>query len=315
MSANNLPFLSVFLLLSLLRFDSIPGLEAAAGKLASIPGVYVFGDSLVDAGNNNYLPFSVAKGNYPHNGIDFPKKKATGRFCNGKNFADVIAEKIGLPLPPPYLSLRGLLKWRKRESAAVAGSNDLLNYIRSSQLRRKSSPQQYTQSVVDRFKAQLKTVQETGAHRFLILGVAQLGCMPSRREKNSTTHECNKEANMLASLYNKALIKMLQQLKEELKSSMAYSYFDMFNSVHDIVSNPAHYGFSDVTSACCGSGVLNAALPCFPVSNLCSDRTKYLFWDRYGHPTEAAARTIVNFVLSEDTQYSSPLTLTQLVSS
>nr|VDC79509.1 unnamed protein product [Brassica rapa] len=376
MSANNLPFLSVFLLLSLLRFDSIPVLEAAAGKLGSIPGVYVFGDSLVDAGNNNYLPFSLAKGNYPHNGIDFPKKKATGRFCNGKNFADVIAEKIGLPLPPPYLSLRGLLKWRKRESAAVTGvnfasggagifdgssqfpgqaiplsqqlkhwlsihkaltrklgrskaqihlskslfvmvigSNDLLNYIRSSQLRRKSSPQQYTQSVVDRFKAQLKIVQETGAHRFLILGVAQLGCMPSRREKNSTTHECNKEANMLASLYNKALIKMLQQLKEELKSSMAYSYFDMFNSVHDIVSNPAHYGFSDVTSACCGSGVLNAELPCFPVSNLCSDRTKYLFWDRYGHPTEAAARTIVNFVLSEDTQYSSPLTLTQLVSS
>lgn len=47
---------------------------------------------------------------------------------------------------------------------------------------------------------------------------------------------------MLASLYNKALIKMLQQLKEELKSSMAYSYFDMFNSVHDIVSNPTHYG-------------------------------------------------------------------------
>lgn len=35
---------------------------------------------------------------------------------------------------------------------------------------------------------------------------------------------------------------MLQQLKEEMKSSMAYSYFDMFKSVHDIISNPAHYG-------------------------------------------------------------------------
>ncbi|KAJ0261646.1 hypothetical protein HA466_0047230 [Hirschfeldia incana] len=373
----NMPLLTVFLLfLGLLWFAPIPGLEAAAGKLASTPGVYVFGDSLVDAGNNNYLPFSLAKGNYPHNGVDFPKKKATGRFCNGKNFADVIAEKFGLPLMPPYLSLRGLLKWKKRESAAVTGvnfasggagifdgssqfpgqaiplsqqlkhwlsvhkaltrklgpsnaqihlskslfvvvigSNDLLNYIRSSMLRKKSSPQQYTQSVVDRFKAQLKTIQETGARKFLILGVAQLGCMPRRREKNSTTHECNKEANMLASLYNKALIKMLQQLKEELKSSMAYTYFDMFKSVHDIISKPAHYGFSDVTSACCGSGVLNAEFPCFPVSNLCSDRTKYLFWDPYGHPTEAAARTIVDFVLSEDTQYSSPLTLTQLVSS
>ncbi|KAJ4867977.1 GDSL esterase/lipase [Raphanus sativus] len=304
MPANNLPFLTFFLLfLGILRFNSFLGLEAAAGKLDPIPGVYVFGDSLVDVGNNNYLPFSLAKSNYPRNGVDFPKKKATGRYCNGKNFADVIAEKFGLPLTPPYLSLRGLLKWRKRESAAVTGvnfasggagifdgssqfpgqaiplsqqlkhwlsirnaltrklgqskaqihlskslfvvvigSNDLLNYMRSSEIRKKSSPQQYTQSVVDKFRAQLKTIQETGARRFLILGVPQLGCMPSRREKNSTTHECNKEANMLASLYNEALIKMLQQLKEELKSSMAYSYFDIFKSLHDIISNPAHYG-------------------------------------------------------------------------
>ncbi|CAH8363440.1 unnamed protein product [Eruca vesicaria subsp. sativa] len=124
MPVNNLPFLTVFFLfLGLLRFDSIPGLEAAAGKLASIPGLYVFGDSLVDVGNNNYLPFSLAKSNYPRNGVDFPKKKATGRFCNGKNFADVLAEKFGLPLTPPYLSLRGLLKWKKRESAALTGVN------------------------------------------------------------------------------------------------------------------------------------------------------------------------------------------------
>ncbi|KAK3199715.1 hypothetical protein Dsin_023130 [Dipteronia sinensis] len=71
-----------------------------------IPAMFVFGDSLVDVGNNNYLRLSLAKANYPHNGIDFPTKRPTGRFSNGKNSADFLAEKVGLPTSPPYLFLR-----------------------------------------------------------------------------------------------------------------------------------------------------------------------------------------------------------------
>ena len=97
MPTNNIPFLRMFLIfLGLLWFDSFTGLEAATGKLASVPGLYVFGDSLVDAGNNNYLAISISKANYPHNGVDFPNKKATGRFCNGKNFADVIGKFLNV---------------------------------------------------------------------------------------------------------------------------------------------------------------------------------------------------------------------------
>ncbi|CAH8389178.1 unnamed protein product [Eruca vesicaria subsp. sativa] len=377
MPTNKTPSLTIFLTsLGLLWFGSFSGLEATTGKLASIPGVYVFGDSLVDAGNNNYLAISISKANYPRNGVDFPDKKATGRFCNGKNAADAIAEKFGLPLPPPYLSLKVPFKEKERKSAAVTGvnfasggagifngsdqklrqsiplshqvnnwldihkeltiqlgpseakrhlskslffvvvgSNDLFDYFGSFKLRQKTNPQQYTQSMADKLKEQLKRVHDTGARRFLILGVAQIGCTPGLRVKNSTMHECDEESNMWCSMYNDALVKMLQQLKQELQSSLTYTYFDNFKSVHDIITKPARYGFANVTSACCGSGNLNADSPCFPVSNLCSDRTKYLFWDRYGHPTEAAARTIVDFMLSDDSQYSSPLTLTQLVSS
>ncbi|KAJ0046139.1 hypothetical protein Pint_04104 [Pistacia integerrima] len=71
-----------------------------------VPAIFVFGDSLVDVGNNNYLPLSVAKADFPHNGVDFPTKKPTGRFTNGKNAADFLAEKVGLPSSPPYLSLK-----------------------------------------------------------------------------------------------------------------------------------------------------------------------------------------------------------------
>lgn len=59
-----------------------------------VPAVYVFGDSLVDVGNNNYLNGTFAKAIFPYYGIDFPTKKPAGRFCNGKNAADLIGKLL-----------------------------------------------------------------------------------------------------------------------------------------------------------------------------------------------------------------------------
>ena len=49
------------------------------------PAFFVFGDSLVDCGNNNYMP-TLARANYLPYGIDFGFP--TGRFCNGRTVAD-----------------------------------------------------------------------------------------------------------------------------------------------------------------------------------------------------------------------------------
>ncbi|KAK9700269.1 hypothetical protein RND81_08G228500 [Saponaria officinalis] len=62
------------------------------------PALYVFGDSLIDSGNNNWL-FTLAKVNYRPYGTDFPDSIATGRFTNGKTVVDFIAEYLGLPYP------------------------------------------------------------------------------------------------------------------------------------------------------------------------------------------------------------------------
>lgn len=58
---------------------------AAAGVAAGgkVPAMYVFGDSTADVGNNDYLPWSIARADFPHNGVDFPGGKPTGRFSNG----------------------------------------------------------------------------------------------------------------------------------------------------------------------------------------------------------------------------------------
>ncbi|CAN6173654.1 unnamed protein product [Urochloa humidicola] len=71
------------------------------------PAMYVFGDSTLDVGNNNYLPGKdVARANRSHYGIDFPGGVPTGRFSNGYNTADYVAKSMGfVSSPPPYLSL------------------------------------------------------------------------------------------------------------------------------------------------------------------------------------------------------------------
>ncbi|TXG47746.1 hypothetical protein EZV62_027040 [Acer yangbiense] len=70
------------------------------------PCYFIFGDSLVDNGNNNQLN-SLAKANYMPYGIDFPNGP-TGRFSNGKTTVDVITELLGFDdYISPYSTTRG----------------------------------------------------------------------------------------------------------------------------------------------------------------------------------------------------------------
>lgn len=68
-------------------------LELARRGLAeepAVPAMFVFGDSTVDVGNNNFLANCKAncKANYPRYGVDYPFQSPTGRFSNGYNLAD-----------------------------------------------------------------------------------------------------------------------------------------------------------------------------------------------------------------------------------
>ncbi|KAK8502451.1 hypothetical protein V6N13_130499 [Hibiscus sabdariffa] len=67
---------------------------------------FVFGDSLVDAGNNDYI-FTLSKADSPPYGIDFKPSGGlpTGRFTNGRTIADIVGESLGSKsYPPPYLA-------------------------------------------------------------------------------------------------------------------------------------------------------------------------------------------------------------------
>ncbi|KAL6838564.1 hypothetical protein ACP4OV_031620 [Aristida adscensionis] len=72
----------------------------AAGR-PQVPCYFVFGDSLVDSGNNNVI-VSIARADYPPYGIDFAGGP-TGRFSNGLTTVDVLAKLLGFDdLIPPF---------------------------------------------------------------------------------------------------------------------------------------------------------------------------------------------------------------------
>ncbi|KAI8022751.1 hypothetical protein LOK49_LG03G03865 [Camellia lanceoleosa] len=82
---------------------------------ATIPAIYIFGDSPADVGSNSYIPGSKARADFPFNGVDFTHSRPTGRFSNGLNSADFLAKLMGFKRSPqPYLFLLSLPSGLKR---------------------------------------------------------------------------------------------------------------------------------------------------------------------------------------------------------
>ncbi|KDP23752.1 hypothetical protein JCGZ_23585 [Jatropha curcas] len=112
--------MAIFLLaLATISIDVVLQVEARA--------LFVFGDSLVDSGNNNYLA-TIARADSSPYGIDYPSHRPTGRFSNGLNIPDIISKRIGSEPPLPYLSpeLTGqkLLNGANFASAGIGILND-----------------------------------------------------------------------------------------------------------------------------------------------------------------------------------------------
>lgn len=126
----------ILLLFTLISWLSVHELLLQAEARA----FFVFGDSLVDNGNNNYL-VTTARADMPPYGIDYPTHRPTGRFSNGLNIPDIISEHLGEESTLPYLSpqLQGekLLVGANYASAGIGILNDtgiqFLNIIRIGQ--------------------------------------------------------------------------------------------------------------------------------------------------------------------------------------
>ncbi|KAK1284765.1 GDSL esterase/lipase [Acorus calamus] len=79
--------------LPLILLTCLASMAALISKGEAARAFFVFGDSLVDNGNNDFL-FTTARADaYPY-GIDTPSHLPTGRFSNGKNIPDIITRRV-----------------------------------------------------------------------------------------------------------------------------------------------------------------------------------------------------------------------------
>ncbi|XP_027107555.2 GDSL esterase/lipase 2-like [Coffea arabica] len=92
----------------------------------TIAALFVFGDSLIDPGNNNYINTSTRfQANFPPYGESF-FKYPSGRFCDGRVIPDFIAEYAKLPFIPPYLQIGYQYQLAYGANFASAGAGALV---------------------------------------------------------------------------------------------------------------------------------------------------------------------------------------------
>ncbi|CAN1806475.1 GDSL esterase/lipase At4g16230 [Linum perenne] len=219
---------------------------------------FVFGDSLVDSGNNNYI-ISLSKANYLPNGIDFGKP--TGRYTNGRT----IGQEVGVAgFTLPYLSPDTIGPIILQGVNYASGAGGILNET-----------------------GKIFRLYDLGARKIVVVNVGPIGCIPYIRDINpSSGDKCATFPNELARSYNAKLKTLVQGLSKSLTGSYLV-YADVYRIVSDIVTNYKSYGFENASGACCHlAGTHGGLIPCGPWSEVCSDRSKYVFWDPY-HPSDA----------------------------
>ncbi|XP_056170074.1 GDSL esterase/lipase 2-like isoform X2 [Syzygium oleosum] len=251
--------------------------------------LFVFGDSLNDAGTNNYINTTASfRANFPPYGETF-FHYPTGRFTDGRLIADFIAEYANLPLIPPYLQMKdgefmgganfasagaGALvdtykgfvvdlkmqlkqlqqlekKLRKDMGSERAkriikegvylisiGSNDCFLFFNPA-LFQSISMEDYVGMVIGNITTVLKGIYEVGGRKFAMIGIGQLGCVPSKRAL-TRNGACAGEANKIAKLHNVALTSILAKLETQLQG-FEYSYFDFYTSGSERIQYPSKY--------------------------------------------------------------------------
>ncbi|RZB46534.1 GDSL esterase/lipase isoform D [Glycine soja] len=330
---------------------------------------FVFGDSLVDNGNNNYLA-TTARADAPPYGIDYPPShRPTGRFSNGYNIPDLISQRLGAESTLPYLSpelsgnkllvganfasagigilndtgiqfvnvirmyrqLHYFKEYQNRVRALIGasqakslvnkalvlitvGGNDFVNnyFLVPNSARSQQYPlPAYVKYLISEYQKLLKKLYDLGARRVLVTGTGPLGCVPSELAQRGRNGQCAPELQQAAALFNPQLEKMLLRLNRKIGKDI-FIAANTGKTHNDFVSNPQQFGFFTSQVACCGQGPYNGLGLCTALSNLCTNREQYAFWDAF-HPSEKANRLIVEEIMSGSKAYMNPMNLSTIL--
>ncbi|KAJ4968009.1 hypothetical protein NE237_014710 [Protea cynaroides] len=184
------------------------------------------------------------------------------------------------------------------------GGNDFVNnyyLVPYSARSRQYALRDYVPFLISEYKKILKRLYDMGTRTVLVTGTGPLGCVPAEIAQRSPDGSCAAELQEAAALYNPQLVQMITQLNKEIGTKVFHAV-NSYQMNFDFITAPQAYGFVTSKIACCGQGPNNGIGLCTAVSNLCSNRNIYAFWDPF-HPCERANRYIVQRILSGSTEY------------
>eukprot|EP00268_Persea_americana_P062790 TRINITY_DN8081_c1_g1_i2.p1 TRINITY_DN8081_c1_g1~~TRINITY_DN8081_c1_g1_i2.p1 ORF type:complete len:277 (-),score=31.06 TRINITY_DN8081_c1_g1_i2:120-950(-) len=236
---------------------------------SSVSAIFVFGDSTVDPGNNNYLP-TVFRSDFPPYGRDFLQHRPTGRFSNGRLVTDFVASYLGLKEEiPPYLDIElseedlmtgvsfasagtGYDPLTPSISKVIPIPNQLDYFGEYLEMLQPRIGMKRTQDLIRRaavvisagtndflvnyfalpFQKQKYTVEQY--QHFLLLKLADFLQIQKRG--------CIDTYNTVASDYNYKLRSMLATLQMSARNGVRIAYADIYQPLIDMVERPAKFG-------------------------------------------------------------------------
>jgi phospholipase/lecithinase/hemolysin len=286
------------------RADASPGAPAAYG------GLYAFGDSLTDVGNDYALSGGV---------LPTPLIYSDGRFTNGKVWVQDLAKDLGLgtvkasldggrdfayggaetgaetlhsltPIDLPSQLAQFLLDDPRPVADALyalsIGGNDVIDAI-SAYANNPNGATTDIQQAVNNEAAFVNDLALDGAQNFVILNVPDLGKVPEELGNASV-------ATQLSALYDTELESAVQSLTAQ--DHINITVVDVFSLIDEAVADPAKFGLKNVTTPVWTgnfynpfSGTLNA---------YGAAQNKYLFFDHL-HPTAAGHAAVADLALAD----------------
>jgi outer membrane lipase/esterase len=303
---------------------TLPGLALA------YTNIFLVGDSLSDQGNLFAATTSVGGPALPASDHYFDR-----RFSNGPIYADIVAQRLNLPLGPSFeggnnfayggarttynivessaggVLPPGLFPWSLNSEVdafkqrnihdpgalyiVFSGANDIADLVRSGGANAPGVLGGLLGGVISAIDA----FKDAGARTILVPNVPDLGLTPAFGLNPNPAAAA--AATFFSAEYNKALAAALLTV-----SDVDIIELDTFSLVRDIAANPEAFDLQNVTHPCYSGFVAPN-----PAGTECGNPQDFFFWDVV-HPTTAVHRILAEAVLAAVVPAPSTLTLLAL---
>lgn len=273
---------------------------SSSARAANLDALYVFGDSLSDAGNA-----------YIGDGGTLPGPPySNGRFSNGNVWVQDMATALGLPAAG-VPSLAGGTDYAIGGATSGSGAANLggelalygashpvsdpnglyMIWIGANDLRAilssgadSTTAANEAKTAVVNIDSAISALKATGAKNFIIMTVPDLGKTPAAI---ATGPAGVAAASALTAFFDQSLVASLPLVDAGLNLQV----LDTYSLIDGIAANPSAFGFTDVTDPCL-TGAVN-----YSGGTACANPNQYLFWDAI-HPTAAGHQLVADAALA-----------------